>query len=122
MKSPHPGDFNQPSEPVFRNIERQSPTSLSREDPHTYNRDERGRSRVAHEAEGKPRRKPQASKSRSRSSGSASRRLGTNSRPRSKMRRESKGRPDYRPWLTSRSEVRELTEKRRLTHRFGWEV
>ncbi|KAF5009489.1 hypothetical protein F66182_15556, partial [Fusarium sp. NRRL 66182] len=49
MKSPHPGDFAQPSEPVFRNVSRQSPTSKSREDPHTYDSDERGRARIAHE-------------------------------------------------------------------------
>lgn len=95
MKSPHPGDFAQPSEPVFRDIERQSPTSKAREDPHTYNRDDRGRARVAHEADGRPRRKPSTSRSRSRSSGSAAKRL-ANSRPRSKMRRESRGKPDYR--------------------------
>ncbi|GAM44060.1 hypothetical protein TCE0_060f19378 [Talaromyces pinophilus] len=64
MKSPHPGDFAQPSEPIFRNIERQSPTSKAREDPHTYNRDDRGRARVAHEADGRQRRKPSTSRSR----------------------------------------------------------
>lgn len=95
MKDPHPGDYNQPSEQVFRNVERQSPTSLSRDDPHTYNQDERGRSRIAHSQEGKPRRRGTASRSRSRSSGSASKRL-ANSRPRSKMRKESRGKPDYR--------------------------
>ncbi|MBW0522531.1 hypothetical protein O181_062246, partial [Austropuccinia psidii MF-1] len=95
MKSPHPGDFNQPSEGVFRNVERQSPSSKARDDPHTQNKDERGRARLAREQGGRPRRRATASRSRSRSSGSASKRL-ANSRPRSKMRASSMGKPEYR--------------------------
>ncbi|CRG82723.1 hypothetical protein PISL3812_00068 [Talaromyces islandicus] len=94
MKSPHPGDYNQPSEAVFRNVERQSPSWKSRDDPHTQNQDERGRTRLARAQGGRSRRRATASRSRSRSSGSASKRL-ANSRPRSKMRTSSMGKPEY---------------------------
>lgn len=95
MRSPHPGDYNQPSEQAFRSVQREDSVERSRDDPHTTDLDDRGRARRTKEEGQRPRRRPTTSRSRSRSSGSASKRL-ANSRPRSKMRAASKGKPDYR--------------------------